>query len=228
MQTFAKRLRAARTAAHLSQSELARRVGVRPQSIQALEAGTARGTQHILEIAREVNVRPDWLRSGMGPMTVGTPESGSVRSASGGTVTIAGDEFGLVPVFDARAAAGAGGEGTDEATHYITFRMQWIRSVTQSSLDQLGVIEVDSDSMEPTLRSGDHALVDLLQRMPSRKDGLYVLRRDHGLQVKRLTVHPVTGKLSIRSDNPAYESFSNIDPADVDIVGRVIWIGRRV
>lgn len=228
MQTLAKRLKAARNAAQLSQSELGRRVGVRPQSIQALEAGTARGTQHILEIARELNVRPDWLRSGMGPMAAGAADSGSVRGTSGGTVTIAGDEFGLVAIFDPAPAPVAGDDGAMPPAHYVTFRMQWLRSLTPSPLEQLGVVQIDSDDMEPTLRSGDHALADLQQRTPSRKDGLYILRRDDGLQIKRVTVHPVTGKLSIRSDNPAYESFANIDAANIDIVGRVIWIGRRV
>jgi phage repressor protein C with HTH and peptisase S24 domain len=82
--------------------------------------------------------------------------------------------------------------------------------------------------MEPTLRSGDHALVDRTEVRPRQKDGLYVIRADGGLQVKRVSAHPVSGLLTISSDNPAYRSYADIRPGDVAVIGRVIWIGRRM
>ncbi len=140
----------------------------------------------------------------------------------------AGEEYGAVRSMRGRLAAGAGGEAEDSGEGLMLFRMQWLRSVTAAPLEQLAAIPVDGDSMEPTLRTGDHALVDLTQRQPRRKDGLYVIRTDGGLQVKRVSAHPSTGRLVIRSDNPAYESYTDVDPASVEILGRVIWIGRRV
>jgi hypothetical protein len=140
----------------------------------------------------------------------------------------AGEEYGAIRAVAARIAAGAGAEPEDSGRGLMLFRMQWLRGVTAAPLDQLVVVPVDGDSMEPTLRTGDHALVDLTQRRPHRKDGLYVIRADGGLQVKRVSAHPATGRLVIRSDNPAYESYTDIDPASVEILGRVIWIGRRV
>jgi hypothetical protein len=158
-------------------------------------------------------------------------------SARGGTASaekaqpilhFAGEEYGAIRALAGRLAAGAGGESDDVKQGLMLFRMQWLRSVTSASLESLAVIPVDGDSMEPTLRTGDHALVDLTQRQPRRKDGLYVIRADGGLQVKRVSAHPATGRLVIRSDNPAYESYADVDPASVEILGRVIWIGRRV
>lgn len=140
----------------------------------------------------------------------------------------AGEEYGAIRALRGRAAAGAGGEAEDGGEKLMLFRMQWLRSVTASPLERLTIIPVDGDSMEPTLRTGDHALVDLVQRRPSRKDGLYVIRTDGGLQVKRVSAHPTSGRLVIRSDNPAYESYTDVDPASLEILGRVIWIGRRV
>lgn len=140
----------------------------------------------------------------------------------------AGEEYGAVRAMQGRLAAGAGGEAEESGEGLMLFRMQWLRSVTAAPLEQLAAIPVDGDSMEPTLRTGDHALVDLTQRRPRRKDGLYVIRTDGGLQVKRVSAHPSTGRLVIRSDNPAYESYTDVDPASVEILGRVIWIGRRV
>lgn len=144
------------------------------------------------------------------------------------TVHFSGEEYGAVRSLRGRIAAGAGAEAEDAGEKLMLFRMQWLRSVTAAPLDELTIIPVDGDSMEPTLRTGDHALVDLTQRRPSRKDGLYVIRTDGGLQVKRVSAHPTSGRLVIGSDNPAYESYADVDPAAVEILGRVIWIGRRV
>lgn len=143
-------------------------------------------------------------------------------------VHFGGEEYGAVRSMAGRLAAGAGAEADESAHGQMLFRMQWLRGVTAAGLDKLVVVPVDGDSMEPTLRTGDHALVDLTQRKPSRKDGLYVIRSDGGLQVKRVSAHPSTGRLAVKSDNPAYESYTNVDPGSVAILGRVVWIGRRV
>jgi phage repressor protein C with HTH and peptisase S24 domain len=145
-----------------------------------------------------------------------------------GSAAAADDAYARVAVYDARAAAGAGAVGSDTIKHFLVFREQWLRQVTNAPLDELAVIEVDGDSMEPTLRSGDHALIDRTERRPRQKDGLYVLLVDGGLQVKRVSAHPVSGLLTVSSDNTSYRSYTDISPADVDVVGRVIWIGRRM
>lgn len=51
----------ARDRAGLTQSELARRVGIKPQAIQAIESGRAKSTSHIIAISRELRCNPDWL-----------------------------------------------------------------------------------------------------------------------------------------------------------------------
>jgi phage repressor protein C with HTH and peptisase S24 domain len=153
----------------------------------------------------------------------------AVRGAKSAPAAPADDDaYARVAVYDARAAAGAGGVGSDMVKHFLVFREQWLRQVTNAPLDELAVIEVDGDSMEPTLRSGDHALIDRTERRPRQKDGLYVLLVDGGLQVKRVSAHPVNGLLTVSSDNTSYRSYSDISPSDVDVVGRVIWIGRRM
>ena len=57
----AKRLIQARTAAGLSQSDLARAIGVKPQSIQQLEDGSSRRTRHLLKIVTVLKLHRDWL-----------------------------------------------------------------------------------------------------------------------------------------------------------------------
>jgi phage repressor protein C with HTH and peptisase S24 domain len=149
-----------------------------------------------------------------------------------GIAEIAGDawqspEHHSVPMFDLRAAAGAGALATDaEPTGHLLFREQWLKRMT-NSVSTLFVLEISGDSMWETLHDGDHALIDPSQNNP-RREGLYVIRIDDMLQVKRLSMHPVKKLLTVKSDNPAYPTYDNIKPADIAVVGRAIWIGRNL
>lgn len=82
--------------------------------------------------------------------------------------------------------------------------------------------------MFPTLADGDDIMVDRSASGTSLQDGIYVLRRDDTLTVKRIAVHPGSKKITISSDNNAYPSWPDCDPADVDVIGRVVWAGRKI
>ena len=64
MSTLASRLRKAMSDAGMSQSELARRINVKPQSIQYLCSGKATGTTHAVAIATTLHISPYWLLEG--------------------------------------------------------------------------------------------------------------------------------------------------------------------
>lgn len=201
-----------------SQRGLAQALGIDPAGVNRLLKGERQlKAAEIAEVARYLGEEPPAL---------GSPLAKARRA---GPPTDAGDDaYARVAVYEGRAAAGAGGDSGDRVKHYLVFREQWLRAVTSAPIDELAVIEIDGDSMEPTLRSGDHALVDRTEVRPRQKDGLYVIRADGGLQVKRVSAHPVTGFLTISSDNAAYRSYADIRPGDVAVIGRVIWIGRRM
>ena len=141
--------------------------------------------------------------------------------------TRVGAEHMAVPVFDLRAAAGAGALAADvPATEHLMFREQWLRRIA-TDLRALFVLEISGDSMWETLHDGDHVLVDRAQMNP-RREGLYVIRIDDMLQVKRISMHPVSKLLTVKSDNPAYRTYDSIPPDDIAIMGRVVWIGRSL
>ena len=138
------------------------------------------------------------------------------------------EEFVHIPVFDVEASAGHGVLGDQEAIlYFLNFRREWLRSITGAPFDKLSVIRVDGDSMEPTLSNGDTVLVDSTQNAP-RTDGIYVLQFDNYLYVKRLLMNPAKGKVAIISDNPAYAPLEDIQPDELHIAGRVLWLGRRI
>lgn len=70
MKTLSKRLLYALERANMSQSELARVVGIKPQSVQYLCSNNSGGTRSrfITEIAITLGVRPEWLLAGEEPM----------------------------------------------------------------------------------------------------------------------------------------------------------------
>jgi transcriptional regulator with XRE-family HTH domain len=73
--TLAERLKAARKAAKLTQTELAHKAGLRWQSLVGnVEAGEQDGTTHIAKFAKVLNVSPLWLETGEGPRELAARE----------------------------------------------------------------------------------------------------------------------------------------------------------
>lgn len=169
-----------------------------------------------------------------GHLGVDERELGGPAEIVGRAVTAGGREaarsgdFVLIPYLDIGASAGGGGNADGETPiAVLAFQASWVREVASASPDALQVIRVAGDSMEPTLTDGDHILVDTADRARLR-DGIYVLRADDALLVKRLSVNPASRRLSIRSDNDAYPSWDDCDPIGVTVIGRVVWVGRRL
>jgi phage repressor protein C with HTH and peptisase S24 domain len=90
------------------------------------------------------------------------------------------------------------------------------------------MIRVEGDSMLPTLADGDEILVDSGDASARLRDGIYVLRMDDVLMVKRLAVNPAARRVTVQSDNAAYPSWPDCPVGQVDVVGRVVWAGRKV
>ena len=132
-----------------------------------------------------------------------------------------------VPRLDVGASAGAGAEpGPERAVGQIAFDQAWLRRMRVPSGEGLSLIRVQGDSMAPTLSDGDEILVNRSDAGERLRDGIYVLRMDDALVVKRVAVNPAGRRLTIRSDNDAYPSWPDCDPTAVDVVGRVVWVSR--
>lgn len=158
----------------------------------------------------------------------GPPErAGHAVMARAGIIATPGD-YVLVPHLDIGASAGSGAEpGIESPVAVLAFQSSWVRGIASGRPEALSVIRVEGDSMLPTLSDGDNILVDTDDRERLR-DGIYVLRTDDALLVKRLSINPATRRLTIRSDNSAYPSWDDCDPATVAVIGRVVWVGRRL
>jgi len=138
---------------------------------------------------------------------------------------------GLVPVkrSPVRASAGPGAIPYEQAGKpYFAFDENWLKSLTSSPAGRLSIIRVEGDSMAPTLNAGDDILVDPGDCADGIRDGIYVLRADDALVVKRLALHPAGRRVTVQSDNPAYPDWPDCDIDDLHCIGRVIWAGRKI
>lgn len=129
-----------------------------------------------------------------------------------------------IPRLPLGASAGAGAHAAEEIpSGRLRFSNRWLKGQGLEPA-MLSVIEVEGDSMEPTLRDGDEILVDRTPR-PTRA-GIHVIRLDDVLLVKRLESGP-GGTLHIISDNAAYPRMER-PLREVEVLGRVVWKGGRL
>lgn len=163
-----------------------------------------------------------------GRYPVETAKFSRQRSAS-----YSASEYAHIPLYDVRAAAGKGELVTTEApVDVLAFKEDWIRRELRVRPEDLRLIYVEGDSMEPDLRAGDIILVDHTDTS-ARREGIYVLLLDGALLVKTLQRLP-GGVIRVISRNESYEPFSvKVDEletvaATIVIVGRVVWTCRRV
>lgn len=134
-----------------------------------------------------------------------------------------------VPWLSVGASAGPGSVADNErANAHFAFDPKWLRTIGAGDPKRMSIIRVEGDSMEPTLTDGDEILVEAAGEKERLRDGIHVLRMDDALVVKRLALNPAGRRVSITSDNPAYPSWPDCPIKSVEIVGRVVWAGRRI
>ncbi|CAK2727880.1 MULTISPECIES: LexA family transcriptional regulator [Vibrio] len=112
-----------------------------------------------------------------------------------------------LPVYDVHAAAGAGtlvqGEFQLDTLMVPTSLLSEFDLCEKSA----SIIYVDGDSMEPTLSDKDRLLVDTRELQHPVSNGVYVIRIDDAVYVKRLKWNIAKGVYLIVSDNQDYEAF---------------------
>ena len=125
------------------------------------------------------------------------------------------------------ASAGGGAEvGEEREAGRIAFDPALLRQLGVRR-DAASLITVQGDSMEPTLSDGDDIMVDAAAVSQPLREGIHVIRMDGTLMVKRLA-HAPGGRLSVLSDNAAYRDYEAVEPDGIELIGRVVWVGRRL
>lgn len=131
-----------------------------------------------------------------------------------------------VPIYDIAASAGHGALVDYEAqVDSLALPREYLRRLTSTSPQHLAIISVKGESMVPTLLDEDVVMVDTTKRSLGY-DGLFVLRFDGTLHVKRVARGDAEGMVRIISDNLAYPPFERAI-GDVQVMGKILWVGRK-
>lgn len=221
-----------------SGDELSRKTAIPRRTLEEYLTGESEPkASRIAAIARAAGVSAHWLVTGEGePHQVGLRTGAGVQRISDLPITELrepGARYVYLPLYDVRAAAGGAGSLVEEGEHAVdvlAFKEEWIRRELRASPDDLRLIYVEGDSMEPDLRAGDIILVDHTDTRATR-EGIYVIRMDGALLVKQLQRLPGS-LIKVNSRNPAYEPFTVPmatieEPNGFAVVGRVVWACRR-
>jgi len=196
-----------------SVAELARLIGVSDNAIYKWLSGRGQpSVANLVALAKVSKVSLEWLATGH--------ESSEAKRAARRTPEH--DDFVFAPGYDEN---GRGVLRSEQVVDFLAFKKEWVRTKLNVDPRNLLLIAAVGDSMTPTLEDSDLLLVDLSEPR-FRHDGIYVLRRENLLEVKRLQRRP-DGSLSIISDNPAYAP-AIVAGDTIQIIGRVIWAAGRL
>ena len=139
-----------------------------------------------------------------------------------------------IPEITVEVAAGAGATAEEFVTE--TARWHWpenmIRHEGGAAPEDLRILRVRGNSMEPEMRDGDRIVVDVSRRTPTTGEP-FVLWDGNGLVVKHVeTVHgdeagaEESPRLRLISANPDYAPYSRL-AQDIHVLGTVLWVVRR-
>ena len=123
-----------------------------------------------------------------------------------------------VPRLDVAASAGPGATPDDEVVlggEVVTPELARSLGLREG---QASIICVAGDSMAPGLMDGDRLLIDQGSRAPDARGGVYVIRVDGVLLVKR--VRRQGRRLLATSDNP---DAAPVPDAPIEVIGRAVW-----
>lgn len=140
------------------------------------------------------------------------------------------DDIVYVRQVDIRYAMGDGAELADYPdTQLVPFNFGFLHRLTHAPLEKLFLASGHGDSMEPTLQRHDLLLVDTTETRITMGDAIFALEYAGAGYVKRLRSVMRDGRrrIVILSDNKEVPS-EEADPADIHVVGKVIWVGRAL
>jgi SOS-response transcriptional repressor LexA len=197
-----------------TQKELADRFGISESYASDVLTGKKSVGEQLLTALAKNGVNLNWLFLGYGP--------GPFQSA-------VEERTAYIPHYSIALSAGAGAfpPAAQQIEDYSPYRAEELKRLA-SRLDTVVELEVAGDSMTPTLLPGERVLVDMNKALEV-KDGVWAVRIDNALLVKRLQRRP-GNVIRVLSDNAAYEPYEVQLGADerFAVIGRVLMVAKRL
>ena len=109
----------------------------------------------------------------------------------------------------------------------VSLPRDWLRSLIKGTFRDVFIARGEGDSMMPTLLNGDIVAIDTAQNALTGQDMLWCCTYGDLGMIKRLRSMP-DGGILVSSDNEVVAKPYMTYDGELHIIGRVIWIGRRV
>lgn len=206
-------------ASGLSQSALARRIGVSQATIGKLASGVSSGSKHLHSIARELGTTPAYL-------------TGETDDANEGAIPLPtahtlAEQLDLIEVPEIDLKFGMGATDLEVPVTNVTrhFSRAWIRQYTKASPEHLYFAQGIGDSMMPTIFDSDLLLIDTSENTIRVGDKIWAVAYCGQGMVKRLRIKGEG--VQILSDNQLVPPDTAYD-GELHILGRVVGIFRKI
>lgn len=238
---FSNRLREA--LGKRSVNAVAQEAGMSEGVLRKYLNGSIPGIDKAEDLARVLAVSFSWLATGKGdrhehhelalasahpPRAFSDQKQEEVAIGFGASMSLAGGNpaplMSLIPVVNVQASAGDGKLVFEEgAEHYIAYSKIWLEKMRLTP-SKLFMAPSTGESMVPTINPGEFLLCSRAEHHLLPGDGIYLIRIDGHVLVKRTQVLP--GKrLKITSDNTAYQAYEIAlnDGTDFAVLGKVMF-----
>ena len=150
-----------------------------------------------------------------------------VAEKIGSLFTKSNEDVAVIDMIDATACCGDGIDNLPEKVcGHWKLPLAEFKSLASGNPNNIKMLRVQGDSMQPTINEGDFVWVDVSNNFVG-SDGIYLIRMATGLAVKRLQAG--LSNVVIKSDNPTYSDIT-AEVGELKIIGKVVHIlnSRRV
>jgi phage repressor protein C with HTH and peptisase S24 domain len=179
--------------------------------------------KHAVQFSRLLGVSIEWLLEG-GVL----PMNDVPRPGDAGTPD-ALQNFGieLIRHVDISYAMGDGAVIADYPdSGFIPFDRAFLNVLTRAAPTNIVLANGEGDSMSPTIFDSDLVMIDTSADRITMQDRIWALTVAGAGMIKRVRMLS-GGKVLILSDNPSVPA-QEYDQEDIYLVGRVVWIGRKM
>lgn len=204
-----------------SQAWLARQVGITQPTINGLIRNPGKGTKHLYDIARHLQTNVDYLMGRTddpSPSALPLPTQEEIAEMLG---------MQLIPEVDIAFSMGAGSVVDEFAeVRMVPFRVDWLTRLTGGGPADVALTRGIGDSMMPTILDDDDILINRADQTIRQQDRIWALSYGDLGMIKRVRRLP-SGIFQLISDNPAVTPIEAVQD-ELVVIGRVVWIGRKV
>lgn len=196
-----------------SQQELASLLNVSRSAVTQAKKRDIVPHKWLHKLSSDFGLRSQWLETGSGPVHFEPTAADSLT------------EHVDIPKVAARLCAGGGSfEVGGSIKEYHTFQLDWIRR--KGSPQEMVLMDVFGNSMEPDIKEGDTVLIDQSQKAIVA-GSFYAVGVEDTVMVKRIEKRP--SSLVLLSENSDYSPIvlQGDELDQIRIIGKIVWSCRE-